>query len=96
LIPYITGKNKALPHETIYLRKFDEKKYAVRHNDLKLVINKENELELYNLKEDIGEQNDIAKQSPTDVEKLEMIRKEWDSQLIEPIFGGLKMKNNKK
>ncbi|QBN20316.1 sulfatase family protein [Flavobacterium nackdongense] len=95
LIPFITGNNKAIPHETIYLRKFDEKKYAVRHNDLKLVLNKDNEPELYNLKEDIGEINDIAKQFPTELQKMDNLRKEWDSQLIEPIFEGLIMKKNK-
>lgn len=91
LIPFLTGKNKSNPHETIYLRKFDEKGYSVRHKDLKLVLKRDAAPELYNLKEDIGEHNNIAKQNPKTVKKLEAIRKEWDSQLIEPIFGGLKI-----
>lgn len=91
IIPFITGKNKGMPHETIYLRKFDEKKYSVRHKDLKLVLKNDSVPELYNLAQDIGEQNDIAKQYPEEVKKLDKIRLEWDSQLIEPIFGGLKM-----
>ena len=89
LIPFITGKNKGLPHETIYLRKFDEKGYSVRYKDLKLVLKKDGERQLYNLKEDIGEQNNIAKEYPKEVEKLDKIRKEWDSQLIDPVFEGL-------
>jgi arylsulfatase A-like enzyme len=96
IIPFITGKNKSIPHETIYLRKFDEKKYAVRLNNLKLVKDKDNKPELYNLKEDIGEQNDIAQQYPEEVKKIEAIRKEWDSQLIEPIFEGLIMAKKSK
>jgi arylsulfatase A-like enzyme len=91
LIPFITGKNNSLPHETIYLRKFDQNSYSVRHKDFKLVIKKDNVPELYNLKEDIGEQNNIAQQYPYEVKKIEAIRKEWDSQLIEPIFEGLIM-----
>jgi len=96
MIPYITGKKKGLPHETIYLRKFDEKGYSVRHKDLKLVIKKDGTPQLYNLTKDIGEQNDIAQQYPDKVKKLEAIRKEWDSQLIEPIFNGLIMSKEKK
>lgn len=96
IIPFITGKNKGMPHETIYLRKFDEKKYSVRHKDLKLVLKNDLAPELYNLAQDIGEQNDIAQQYPEEVKKLDKIRLEWDSQLIEPIFGGLKMNKNKK
>ena len=91
LIPYITGKNKGLPHETIYLRKFDAKSYSVRHKDLKLVLKKDGIPQLYDLTKDIGEQNDIAQQHPEEVKKLQIIRKEWDSQLIDPIFEGLIM-----
>ncbi len=99
LIPFLTAKKKSLPHETIFLRKFDEKAYAVRYKDFKLVLDKTNIPELYNLKDDSGEQNDIAKQNPATLKKIEKIRIKWDSQLIEPIFAGLKMnknKNNKK
>jgi hypothetical protein len=48
------------------------------------------------LKEDIGEQNDIAQKYPDEVKKIEVIRKEWDSQLIEPIFEGLMMAKKSK
>jgi arylsulfatase A-like enzyme len=97
LIPYLTGQNNGLPHETIYLRKFDEKKYAVRHKDLKLVLKKNGVPQLYDLTKDIGEEDNIAEQYPDEVKKLDNIRKEWDSKLIEPIFEGLIMnKGNKK
>jgi len=85
-----------MPHETIYLRKFDEKGYSVRNKDLKLVLKKDGVPQLYDLTKDIGEQNDISQQYPEEVKKLEVIRKEWDSQLIEPIFKGLIMSKGKK
>jgi arylsulfatase A-like enzyme len=96
LIPYLTGKNKTMPHETIYLRKFDQKGYSVRHKDLKLVLKKDGVPLLYDLKKDIGEQNDIAQKYPDEVKKLEAIRKEWNSTLIEPIFKGLIMSKGAK
>jgi arylsulfatase A-like enzyme len=94
LIPFISGKNKELPHEMIYLRKYDEQGYSVRYKDLKLVLKKNDIPQLYNLKEDIGEQNNIAKQFPKEVKKLDAIRKEWDSELINPVFDALIMPKN--
>ena len=96
LIPFLTGKNKSLPHETIFLRKFDYKEYSVRYKDLKLVLKKDNIPQLFNLKEDIGEQKDIAKEFPDEVQKIDALRKKWDSELIEPIFASLIMKKESK
>lgn len=96
LIPYLTSKNKGLPHETIYLRKFDYKEYSVRHKNLKLVLKKEGIPQLYNLSKDDGEQNDIAKDFPKELAKIDAIRKKWDAELIEPIFEGLKIKKETK
>lgn len=45
--------------------------------------------QLHNLEEDIGEQNNIAGQHPEKIRQLEQVRKQWDSELIEPRFLGL-------
>ena len=42
--------------------------------------------QLYNLKNDIGESKNIAAQFPERVKELEVLRKKWDSELIDPIF----------
>jgi len=90
LIPYLSGKNSRVPHEAIYLRKFDGGAYAVRKGDSKLIIKwRKGAPELYNLDEDIGEQNDLARQYPERVQQLDALRKQWDAQLIEPRFLGL-------
>ncbi len=90
LVPYLSGENSGVPHDAIYLRKFDGEKYTVRHGDFKLIIQwKGGAPELYNLEEDIGEQNNIANQHPEKVQQLELLRKQWDSELIDPIFLGL-------
>ena len=88
LIPYLNGENNEKPHENIYLRKFDQKKFAVRNNEYKLVINK-GKKELYNLDKDISETNNIAKKFPEQVKKIDEIRKTWNEELIDPIFKGL-------
>ena len=62
----------------------------MRKGDDKLVIKwKGAAPELYNLEEDIGEQNDLANQYPEKVQQLDELRKQWDSELIEPRFLGL-------
>ena len=91
LIPYLNGdKNGELPHKTIHLRKFDQDLHAIRDHDLKLVVKwKGSKKELYNLKEDIGEENDLAALFPEEVKRLDKMRLEWESELIDPIFPGL-------
>jgi len=90
LIPYLTGQNAGVPHEQIYLRKFDQGRYAVRQGDYKLIIPfKSAQPRLYNLRMDIGETTDIAAANPERVEELEALRKQWDSELKDPIFLGL-------
>ncbi len=88
LIPYVQGKNKKAPHQSIYLRKFDQKRYAVRNGDYKLVVNGEVK-ELYNLSKDIGEKNNLASKMPEKVKSLDAILMEWADELIDPNFLGL-------
>lgn len=93
LIPYLTGKNQAMPHEAIYVRKYDQDQFVVRDHDLKLVIHgKTGKKELYNLKNDIGETHDLANEQPKDVDRLEQLRVKWNSELIAPTFLGLQWK----
>ena len=61
---------------------------AVRAEDFKLIewfdesiCGPGNEFELYNLKEDIGEQNNLAKQMPEKVENLRRILYKWRNEV---------------
>ena len=90
LIPYVTGIKKGVPHEVIYLRKYDQSRFAVRQNDLKIVIpGKDENPQLYNLKTDISETQDIASKQPKDVVRIDSLRKAWAGELVEPTFLGL-------
>ncbi|WDE96890.1 sulfatase-like hydrolase/transferase [Lentisphaera profundi] len=90
LVPYVTGENTAAPHEQLYLRKFDQSRYAVRQGDYKLVIPwKGAPPQLYNLSKDIGETKNIAMNHPERVQEINMLRKAWDKELMDPIFLGL-------
>ncbi|MBT3444676.1 MAG: sulfatase-like hydrolase/transferase [Flavobacteriaceae bacterium] len=90
IIPFLKGEKQGRPHQTLYVRKFDNDLYSVRDGDMKLVTKKKNSLkELYNLQEDLGEENNLANEFPEEVKRLDSLRQNWDKQLIDPIFLGL-------
>lgn len=90
LIPFLNGENKSKPHDTIYLRQFDRNRFAVRNGNEKIIIPwKGAAPQLYDLSNDIEEQKDIAKEKPMRVQELDVLRKKWNDNLMEPTFLGL-------
>lgn len=90
LLPYLTKQKSSSPHQAIYLRMFDKGAYVVRSGDFKLVIeNKDAQPAIYHLGRDIGEETEFTKHFPEQVDILQKLRKEWNSQLIPPAFKGL-------
>lgn len=82
LLPYLTGKKTGKPHETLYWRFGDQ--WAIRHGDYKLVVGRggSGEPELYNLKEEISEQTDLAAKEPTKVAELQSLWDQWNADNI--------------
>lgn len=90
LLPFINGQKQESPHGAIYLRQYDSKRFAVRQGDYKLITLKNAEVkELYNLREDIGETNNIATEHPKELNEIDSLRKAWNDELIRPTFLGL-------
>ena len=88
LVPFLTGKDSAAPHESIFLRKIQQQAFAVRHGSHKLVIStSDSKPLLYDLIKDIGEKNDLSATEPAILADLEKRRAEWNKQLIPPVFG---------
>ena len=95
LIPFLTGKNKEMPHKAIYLRQFDRNRFAVRKGNYKVVtVWKGAKPQLYDLDKDIGEKNDLADLKPDRVAEIEALRKKWNAELMEPTFLGLIHREN--
>src|SRR5262249_61132433 len=70
LIPFLTGKKKGRPHETLYWRFGPQ--WAVRHGAYKLVrssIDGETP-KLFNLAKDVGEAKDLSETEPGKVKEL--------------------------
>jgi arylsulfatase A-like enzyme len=59
------------------------KEWAVRQGPWKLVKNNEQEIMLFNLDEDIGEQRNFAKEKSDLVKKLLVIYKQWEKDVVE-------------
>jgi arylsulfatase A-like enzyme len=84
LAPFLTGGNKARPHETMYWR-FGQQ-WAIRHGDLKLVVARggSGKPELYDLAVDYSESKDLASSRPEDVQKLQAKWNAWNAEQAPP------------
>lgn len=88
LIPYLNGEKTGSPHESLYWRVGD--RAALRKGDWKIVRDRQRgqpgPWELYNLREDIGEVNDLAGEEDEILEELVEEWEELDQEMIEPVF----------
>jgi arylsulfatase A-like enzyme len=100
LMPYITGKNQARPHDKLYWR-FGQQ-WAIRSGDFKLLSMGGAQPELYDLAQDIGEKNNLAAAQPDKAKELQSAYDEWNAQLMAPRWtsarrgGGAGRKGKKK
>lgn len=83
LLPYLTGQKSGTPHEILFWRKTDD--YAMRKGNWKLT-HQTNVSELYDLDNDIGEQNDLALTQPGKLAELENIWAQWNSKMMDPLW----------
>ncbi len=84
ILPYITGKEKGRPHETLCWR--ENITAAVRDGDWKLIRFPDKPAELYNLARDISETNDLAAKEPEKVKDLYGKLWSWEQQLARPLW----------
>lgn len=84
LMPFIQGKAQGIPHQTLFWKK--EVRAAVRDGDWKLLRFPDRPAELYNIKNDIAELNDLASQHPDLVRKLYKKIFDWEVTLTRPMW----------
>jgi len=100
LLPYLTGEKSGAPHEALFWR-FGQQ-IALRMGDWKLVkgagskgIERSDPLgkastagaELYNLKQDIGEKENLAEKNPEKLKELTAAWEKLNSEMIDPLWG---------
>ncbi|MBM3858444.1 MAG: sulfatase [Verrucomicrobia bacterium] len=79
LLPFLLGKQTGRPHDQLFWRAGE--KHAARVGDWKLVQERGNEVELFNLKDDIGEKTDLAAKEPAKLKELQAAYAAWDKQM---------------
>jgi arylsulfatase A-like enzyme len=75
LIPVITGKNRNVPHDTLFWMTHNQG--AVRVGDWKLIITSDTTRLLFNLAVDLAEETDLSGQYPGRVNELLQSWKDW-------------------
>jgi arylsulfatase A-like enzyme len=89
LLPYLQGQKKEPPHKSLYWRFGTQ--HAIRQGDYKLLQFAEGPTQLYDLAADMVEKHDIASAHPEIVQRLESVYKDWNSELIDPLWKRDKM-----
>jgi len=88
LLPYLTGQQSGVPHDTFYWRQGS--KTALRHGDWKLVNMSRNlsqpKWELYHIANDISEKDDLATEKPAMVTELEQIWQRMNGEMKDSRF----------
>jgi arylsulfatase A-like enzyme len=76
LLPFVTGKATGRPHEQLFWRAGQQ--HAARVGDWKLVNTRTEPPMLFNLRDDIGEQNNLAASNPAKLKELQAAFAEWE------------------
>ncbi|MCK4959362.1 MAG: sulfatase-like hydrolase/transferase [Planctomycetes bacterium] len=87
ILPALEGKTDKL-HEYICWNSGDGK-WAIRQGDWKIVGQKRL-VELFNLKNDLGETTDLAAKNPETVQRLTKVYNKWLDEMGEPLGGAFK------
>ena len=82
-MPYITGNKGGAPHDALYWRMGPRQ--AIRMGDWKM-LRQDGGAELYNLRADIGEAQNLAEKQPEQLKKLEAAWSAWNAQLAAPLW----------
>lgn len=84
MMPIFQGDLVEPLHDQLYWDG-DEGRWAIREGDYKLVKSRRGNIELYNLKDDIGESNNIKGSNPSIAQQLEDKYNNWRKEMGQPM-----------
>ena len=87
LIPYLLDEKKEAPHDELYWRMYDKETFAMRNGDYKLIKDKTGELKLYNLNQDVSEENTLN--DSLRIQQMNTDYDTWNKLNKKPVFYGL-------
>jgi arylsulfatase A-like enzyme len=80
LLPFLIGKQAGRPHDQLFWRAGEQ--HAARVDDWKLVHTRTAPPMLFNLREDIGEQTDLAAKESAKLKELQAAFSAWEKQMM--------------
>lgn len=86
MLSVLTGSSEKAVHPTLFWD-FPAAGQAVADGDLKLVLAKDAEPQLFDLSKDVGEKHDLADQRPEDVKRLTALLEQWQQGNVKPLWG---------
>jgi arylsulfatase A-like enzyme len=86
IIPFLKGEKKGAPHEQLFWRMGGGTSYAMRSGDWKWLKMGNEAPKLFNLKDDLGENRDLAAEKPDIAKRMEAAVMSWNKELIPPLF----------
>ncbi|VGO11771.1 Arylsulfatase [Pontiella desulfatans] len=88
--PYMTQQSTEAPHDVLYWHtaRSIAPVGVIREGDFKLIIGMKGKLELYNLKDDLGETKNIAASYPEKAQAMKARWLEWDKDKQPPLWTG--------
>jgi len=84
LLPYVTGKTSAPPHNTLFWRVGPNA--AARKGRWKYVEVNRRRRFLFDLETDIGERRNLAEDKPQIAAEMAEALKDWETEMVEPLW----------
>lgn len=82
LLPYLAGSIREKPHENLFWR--SSAQHAARVGEWKLVKPRGESAMLFDLSNDLGEKNDLAKLNPKKLNEVQAVYAKWSNQMEDP------------
>jgi len=96
ILPFLTNKKHGDPHDVLFWRSGRHlQNFAVRRGKWKLLLYGRRKKELYNIREDVSEQNNLVKNNPEIVTELENLIIEWNSTIRKPSWRIPRIRNKR-
>jgi len=86
LMPFITGKDKGLPHDVLFWRNFDQGTLVTRRGNSKIIHSEKVGDHLYNIADDLSETTNLVGKNKAQFDKQKAEVKAWEKELIDPVF----------
>jgi arylsulfatase A-like enzyme len=84
LLPYLKHKRRKLPHEALFWRYGEQ--WAARMDGWKLISMNSDPTQLYNLRHDIGERENLAALYPDKVDEIKAAYEAWNAKNVAPLW----------